>query len=682
MTQLDPLSQALMAASLHSHPSSDMAASTPSIASNSARSVSFASALRSGQASSPAILSRQATPPQTVAAPPASALASASASPLASSPLDDTILQAMRKRDDRIFFSQYENQMSVFVRDPSRSHLELAPMNAYQRLLVHRCADQFHLDHHLDRATQCITLSRTSLTTHPPVLLSLRARQHVAQRDGIDPVDAAAQSTPPTMLAAAAAPSSGSSTGAATPAAQDSATSSPRVAPTAIPPSAQASAPKAAFKIMRRDPSSSRHSRLRDDASASNSDSERTNTAKARKDMTLEEREASYKAARARIFGDLSSADSTSPTSSSSQLGQSKEDDLAKDASTTSESKQSPASSATSSPVASIAGARPGTRKKVPSSSSSTASQDGSSQRSRASRKAGSHRATDGSNDDLDFCRTLPLPLASPSLMAAGPSQPSPLALPAHTAHGYFGAAQPLHPQHSQSNPNLRSRAPAFYPNGTITPTYTHNGMTAAPDATAPHGLAANHAHDFARHHANHPPPHAQRSWQPPRDATDTEPYPALSGGAAGPNGYNTARQVNGVGAWAQHASAHTNGRNMQASYAQPPALQHGPGMNAYAQGYGHAGSGTHSANSSRTSSQRGGGRAARDDAVSVGSISSTASSRSASFSGVSASASTAHAPAKDASHSSAATKAHPSLPSRPAWIASAKTPDSTHRAT
>ncbi len=671
-----------MATSLHSDPPSDMAASNP------ARPVTFASALRSGQASSPAILSRQATPPQTVAAPPASALASTStsplASPLASSPLDDTILQAMRKRDDRIFFSQYENQMSVFVRDPSRSNLELAPMNAYQRLLVHRCADQFHLDHYLDRATQCITLSRTSLTTHPPVLLSLRARQHVAQRDGIDPVDAAAQSTPSTMLAAAAAPSSGPSTGAATPAAQDSATSSPRVVPTATgtPPSAHPSAPKAAFKIMRRDPSSSRHSRLRDDASASNSDSERTNTAKARKDMTLEEREASYKAARARIFGDLASADSTSPTSSSSQLGQSKENDLAKDAGTTSESKQSPASSAASSPVASIAGARSGSRKKVPSSSSSTASQDGSSQRTRTSRRAGSNRATDGYTDDLDFCRTLPLPTVSPSLVAAGPSQPSPLALPTHAGHGYFGSPQPLHPQQSQSNPNLRSRAPAFYPNGAITPTYTPTGMMAAPDATAPHGLAANYVHDYARHYANHPPAHAQRSWQPPRDASETEAFPALSGGAAGPNGYNTARPVNGVGAWAQHASAHTNGRTMQASYAQPPALQYAPGMNACAQGYGHAGSGTHSANSSRTSSQRGGGRAARDDAVSVGSMSSAASSRSASFSGASASASTAHPPAKDANPANAAPKAHPSLPSRPAWIASAKTPDSTHRTT
>ncbi len=265
--------------------------------------------------------------------------------------------------------------------------------------------------------------------------------------------------------------------------------------------------------------------------------------------------------------------------------------------------------------------------------------------------------------------------------MAAGPSQPSPLALPPTpptatlAPHSSPSAALPV-----ESQPALQgSRFLSEWHHHAHIHAQWHDGCAGRNSATRACG---QHAHDFARHHANHPPAHAQRPWQPPRDATDTEPCPALSAGTAGPNGYNTARPVNGVGAWAQHASAHTNGRTMQASYAQPPALQHGPGMNAYAQGYGHAGSGTHSANSSRTSSQRGGGRAARDDAVSVGSMSSTASSRSASFSGVSASASTAHAPAKDASHSSAATKAHPSLPSRPAWIASAKTPDSTHRAT
>lgn len=669
MTHLDPLADALAATSLRSDTAIDAPNQQPS--SNPAKA-SFASALLAGQNPKPAIVTRDADSPSiTTASAPSAPSSEPSSSDAPLVPIDDTILQAMRKRDDRIFFSQYENQMSAFVRDTARSRLELGSMNAYQRLLIHRCADQFQLEHHLDRATHCITLSKTPATTHPSALLSVRAREQIVQRDGIDPVN-----IHPNIASLAGNDPGQSAASSPSPSASTSSPSSPALAPASIASSA-AGTPKGTFKIMRRDPSNSRQSRLR---SAENdmSDSEKS-AAKARKDMTLEEREASYKAARARIFGDLAAnSGSTSPTDSSTQLDQTKED----------AAKASPSSSAASSPVASIAGGggRSGRSKKVPSSSSSIASQDGSTQRIRGSgsRKGGANQASDGLNDDLEFSRALPVGNAFGCLQ-----QSSPLALPGHMTQGYFPPSQL---QQSHSNPNLRSRAPVFHPQGSSTPSYAQGGALRYPDLGLQQGQV------------------------------EVDAFPALSSPAGGSsrNGVNGGQQVqrnnsggawnrsqtgqehlmNGVNAWAQQTSNYAQGMAgqrlpqqsqpavfyPQQQYQLPhPALT--PHYTQQPQGYGFApNAGSRSANSSRASSQRNayqGGRAgsgARDDAVSVSSISSAASSRSASFSGSVAGSTTqpsangngggnSKAGSTSGAQTSAPALSHPSLPARPAWL-------------
>lgn len=697
MTQLDPLSDALAAASLHTH--------TPPVSTleQSARTpakTSFASALRSGQTvdRGTAMQSQVIVPALPLDSTPASTVSSLD-SPLA--PVDDTILQAMRKRDDRIFFSQYEHQMSTFVRDPTRSKLELGAMNAYQRLLVHRCADQFQLEHQLDRTSHCITLSRTPATSHPPALLSLRAREHLLERDGVDPLRAH-----PTSVELAGTAATQAMAGSPCLSASTSSPSSP--ASTATGPTAMLNAPKAGFKIMRRDPSSTHRPSLRsadNDTLCNNSESERTN-AKARKDMTLEEREASYRAARARIFGDTTPSGSTSPTSATSHVDQPNDSDLSKDTASARDTKPSPAGSAASSPVASIAGGRVGTRKKVQSSSSSVASQDGSAQRRRGSGKGkASHGyASDSTNDDLEFCRALPLSGHAATAFGAG-QQPSPLALPAHVAHGYFPPTHPTQLQQSHSNPNLRSRAPAFHPQGSSTPSYSQGGALRYPD------MGAHHSGNF-------PPGQSQRPWIQPAELAENDAFPALSSTAAGQsfNGANGGRQthtqanvrkvqascngawnrspaghehhMHGVGAWAQQTSTSIALQQQQQVHFQqgvgpysgvhpsiPPHFSHA-GQQVYAlPSPTHAGS--RSANSSRTNSQRssGGyynGRGARDDAMSVGSISSTSSSRSASLSGVSATGTGAQSTNMSngrPTNSSISALSHPSLPARPAWL-------------
>ncbi|SNX85219.1 uncharacterized protein MEPE_03928 [Melanopsichium pennsylvanicum] len=659
--------------------------------------VSFASALRSGQNTAhsiPSTLSASTVSTST----PATSTQPSSASHLA--PVDDTILHAIRKRDDRIFFSQYENQMSAFVRDSARSHLELGAMNAYQRLLIHRCADQFSLDHQLDRATHCITLSKTHATTHPPVLLSIRAREHLLQRDGIDPVNAH-----PT--ASTAAPSLDSPTPSA-PSASTSTASLPAPTPpsTSSPPTVT---PKAAFKIMRRDPSNNRQSRLRSDhdLSGSNSDSERA-AAKARKDMTLEEREASYKAARARIFGDVDTSDAGSPTSSTTTIDHTKQDHV-RHAASVHEAEASPTNSAASSPVASIAAARSTSKNKAASSSSSAASQDGSTQRTRGTRKAGLSYVAESTNNDLDFSRALPSS-ANPIFGAA--QQSSPLALPGHVTQGYFPPTHPYHLQQSHSNPNLRSRAPTFHPQGTSTPAYSQGGALRYPDGRAqpvqPDAFPAllNASSTPGQKGANiGRQAHAQHGSARNASASTSDVWNAQQ-----PAGQE--QPFNGVGAWAQQTSDYVQNTAMprhprqqqqqQQQHQQVSAYlphqqvhhQFQQGVGPYNMGYAsltpqytplgsgqpfmhtnHAG--PRSATSSRASSQRGSGamhnsRGARDDAVSVSSISSTTSSRSASLSGVSAAGSTTQTANANSKGSGAGpTLPHPSLPARPTWLSS-----------
>lgn len=187
--------------------------------------------------------------------------------------IDEVILQAMRKPEDRFFFLQYEAQMVDFVHDSSRHSLDLPPMNTYQRLLVRRCADQFEVHHYLDRLSQVVTLSKSIDSFMPSMLLSDRAKLLLGEDCS---TASSSASTPPAHTAVAN------------------------------------------FKIMRRDPSRGKARSSRD-----NSDSE-TFTSNSRKDMTIQEREASYKAARARIFGNAEESDvvkdRASPCASTSSL--------------------------------------------------------------------------------------------------------------------------------------------------------------------------------------------------------------------------------------------------------------------------------------------------------------------------------------------------------------------------
>ncbi|OZJ02599.1 hypothetical protein BZG36_03646 [Bifiguratus adelaidae] len=143
--------------------------------------------------------------------------------------LDPFLLAALRKPQDRILLLKLDQDLEVFTRDKSQTELTIPFLNSYQRLLTHRTAQYFKLDHAYD-PRRGMVLTRRPDTTVPTLRFS-------------DLVEESPQEEPKVRM------------------------------------------------IMRRQPTP------RSSASKLTGDKER-------KTMTMEERQARYKEARARIFGE------------------------------------------------------------------------------------------------------------------------------------------------------------------------------------------------------------------------------------------------------------------------------------------------------------------------------------------------------------------------------------------
>jgi hypothetical protein len=159
--------------------------------------------------------------------------------------LDEVLIEALRVPRDRIFVLLQEKDMEDRIRSGQEQVWELPLMNSYQRLLVHRIADHFHLSHSIDAVTKAVTLTRQVDTEIPESSLSTLAMADME-----------------------------------------------RLSEPAYAVSRDSSA--AGFKIMRREGRSD---------SPRNGLSDGKNLGKDRRNMTIEEREAAYKEARQRIFG-------------------------------------------------------------------------------------------------------------------------------------------------------------------------------------------------------------------------------------------------------------------------------------------------------------------------------------------------------------------------------------------
>jgi hypothetical protein len=180
--------------------------------------------------------------------------------------LDEVLVEALRSPRDRIFILRQEKDMEERIRSGTEQEWELLLMNSYQRLLVHRIADHFHLAHSIDSTTKAVTLTRQDDTCIPELSITAMALTDVERL------------SEPSFTLNTSKDGSG------------------------------------AFKIMRREGagrSGSPRSGLGD-----------AGNGKDRRNMTIEEREAAYREARQRIFGSEDGGVDTSADASVSSIGE------------------------------------------------------------------------------------------------------------------------------------------------------------------------------------------------------------------------------------------------------------------------------------------------------------------------------------------------------------------------
>ncbi|SCV67216.1 BQ2448_5862 [Microbotryum intermedium] len=238
--------------------------------------------------------------------------------------LDHVLLSALQNPRDRILLLRAEVEMERFVSHPSAIRLPLSPphfqpnLNSYQRLLIHRLADIFGITREVEAAPQQNWVPPGAPVPGIVVL-----------------VKGPATKLPASKLASIVAPPSTASTSSAAPAlvhaivsSNEASTSTTRhssdsesPARGGSPSSLSSNAPPPptqpqVFKILPRSVHKSRSTA----SSPAAGDDESTGRGKARRELTLEEREAAYREARERIFAQQSEtkpagSTSTQPTS-------------------------------------------------------------------------------------------------------------------------------------------------------------------------------------------------------------------------------------------------------------------------------------------------------------------------------------------------------------------------------
>jgi len=76
---------------------------------------------------------------------------------------------------DRMLMLKLETDMTTLVKDPKKSHHKFPQMSSYHRMLVHRVAAYFGLDHNVDQTGNCVIVNKTKTTRLP----DMKFKDHV-----------------------------------------------------------------------------------------------------------------------------------------------------------------------------------------------------------------------------------------------------------------------------------------------------------------------------------------------------------------------------------------------------------------------------------------------------------------------------------------------------------------------
>ena len=104
---------------------------------------------------------------------------------------DEKLLEALDSAKDRLFLLQLEQQFISFIQDSQANSLDLGPYNSFFRLLAHRLGDYYKLSHWADSSTNAVRLYKTNETLFAQLPMSLSAFRRKLSEEG--------PSAPPSM---------------------------------------------------------------------------------------------------------------------------------------------------------------------------------------------------------------------------------------------------------------------------------------------------------------------------------------------------------------------------------------------------------------------------------------------------------------------------------------------------
>ncbi|KAH1000945.1 hypothetical protein HUJ04_013213 [Dendroctonus ponderosae] len=84
---------------------------------------------------------------------------------------------------DRALMLRIEEELLSLIHDQFQSHYKFPPMSSYHRMLVHRCAAYFGMDHNIDQLGKCIIVNKTKNTRLPEV----RFKDHIKEMFNDEP---------------------------------------------------------------------------------------------------------------------------------------------------------------------------------------------------------------------------------------------------------------------------------------------------------------------------------------------------------------------------------------------------------------------------------------------------------------------------------------------------------------
>merc|ERR1719220_3215639 len=76
---------------------------------------------------------------------------------------------------DRVLMLKLEQEMTNLVKDGKKPHHKFPHMSSYHRMVVHRVAAYFGLDHNVDQSGNCVIVNKTKNTRLP----DLKFREHI-----------------------------------------------------------------------------------------------------------------------------------------------------------------------------------------------------------------------------------------------------------------------------------------------------------------------------------------------------------------------------------------------------------------------------------------------------------------------------------------------------------------------